>query len=53
MLRGRQRRKKYKFSSKGTQKDKNNITKERFETALTDKKYKDVCTNKGFKVIDK
>ena len=44
--------KKYKFSSKGIQKDKNDITKERFEKVLTDQKYKDVCTNKGFRVID-
>jgi hypothetical protein len=28
------------------------ITKERFERVLTDQKYKDVCTNKGFRVID-
>jgi hypothetical protein len=44
--------KKYKFSSKGIQKDKNDITKERFEKVLTDQNYKDVCTNKGFRVID-
>ena len=37
--------KKYKFSSKGIQKDKNDITKERFEKVLTDQNYKDVCTN--------
>ena len=28
------------------------ITKERFEKVLTDQSYKDVCTNKGFRVID-
>ena len=44
--------KEYKFSSKGIQKDKNDITKERFEKALTDKDYKDVCTNRGFRVVD-
>ena len=44
--------KKYKFSSKGIQKDKNDITKKRFEKVLTDQNYKDVCTNKGFRVID-
>ena len=44
--------KKYEFSSKGIQKDKNDITKERFEKVLTDPKYKDECTNKGFRVID-
>ena len=44
--------KKYKFCSKGIQKDKNDITKERFEKVLTDQNYKDVCTNKGFRVID-
>ena len=27
-------------------------TKERFEKVLTDQDYKDVCTNKGFRVID-
>ena len=42
----------YIFSSKGIQKDKNNITNERFEKVLTDQNYKDVCTNKGFSVID-
>ena len=44
--------KKYKFSSKGIQKDKNDITKERFEKVLTDQSYKDVCVNRGFRVID-
>ena len=44
--------KKYKFSSKGIQKDKNDITKERFEKVLTDQNYKDVCVNRGFRVID-
>ena len=44
--------KKYKFSSKGIQKDKNDITKERFQNVLNDPKYKDVCTNRGFRVID-
>ncbi len=33
------------------QKEKNDITKESFETVLTDQKYKDICTNKGFRVI--
>ena len=44
--------KKYKFSSKGIQKDKNDITKEIFQNVLNDPKYKDVCTNRGFRVID-
>ncbi len=39
---------KYKFSSKGIQNDKTDITKERFEKLLTDQNYNDVCTNKGF-----
>ena len=43
--------KKY-FSSKRIQKDKNDITKERFEKVLTDQNNKDVSTNKGFCVID-
>ncbi len=43
--------KKCKFSSKGIQKD-NDITKERFKKVLTDQSYKDVWTNKGFRVID-
>ena len=44
--------KKYKFSSKGIQKDKNDITKQRFQNVLNDPKYKDVCINRGFRVID-
>ena len=44
--------KKDKFSPKGIQKDKNDITKERFEKVLTDQYYKDVCTNRGFRVAD-
>jgi hypothetical protein len=34
--------KKYKFSSKGIQKDKNDITKERFQNVLQNPGYKDV-----------
>ena len=44
--------KKYKYSLKGIQKDNNNINKERFEKVLTDQTYKNVCTNKRFRVID-
>ena len=44
--------KKDKFSSKGIQKNKNDITKERFEKVLTDRNYKDVCTNRSFRVVD-
>ncbi len=44
--------KKYKFSSKGIQTDKNEITIERFEKVLFDQNYKDVCVNRGFRVID-
>ena len=47
-----QEEKKYKFSSKGIQKDKNNITKERFEKVLFNPDYKDVCTNRGFRVVN-
>jgi hypothetical protein len=43
--------KKYKFSSKGIQKGNNDITKERFEKVLFDPSYKDVCTNRGFRVV--
>ena len=43
--------KKYKFSSKGIQKDKNDITKERFQNVLNDPKYKDVCIYRGFRVM--
>ncbi len=44
--------KNYKFSSKGIQKDKNDITKERFQNVLQNPGYKDVCINRGFQVID-
>jgi hypothetical protein len=44
--------KKYKFSSKGIQKGNNDITLERFKKVLNEPGYKDVCTNKGFRVID-
>jgi len=44
--------KKYKYSSKGIQKDKNDITKERFQNVLQNPGYKDVCINRGFRVID-
>jgi hypothetical protein len=44
--------KKYKFSSKGIQKDKNDITKERFQNVLQNPGYKDVCINRGFRVIN-
>jgi hypothetical protein len=44
--------KKYKFSSKGIQKGNNDITLERFNKVLNEPGYKDVCTNKGFRVID-
>ena len=37
-------------SSKGIQKDNNNINKEIFEKVLTDQNYKDVCT-KGFRMV--
>ena len=42
----------YIYSSKGIQKDKNDINKERFEKVFTDQNYKDVCTNRGFRVVD-
>ena len=44
--------KKYKFSSKGIQKNNNEINKERFEKVLFDDNYKDICINKGFRVIN-
>jgi hypothetical protein len=43
---------KYKFSSKVIQKDKNDLTKERFQNVLNDPKNKDMCINRGFRVID-
>jgi hypothetical protein len=30
----------------------NDITKERFQNVLNDPKYKDMCINRGFRVID-
>jgi hypothetical protein len=45
-------KKKYKFSSKGIQKNNNDITKERFEKVLFNPNYKDMCTNKGFRMVD-
>ena len=42
----------YIYSSKAIQKDNNNINKERFEKVLTDTYYKDVCTNRGFRMVD-
>ena len=47
-----QENKKYKFSSKGIQKDKNDITKERFEKVLFNPDYKDICINRGFRVVN-
>ncbi len=44
--------KKYKYSSKGIQKDKNDITKERFQNVLQNPGYKNECINRGFRVID-
>ena len=44
--------KKYKFSLNGIPKDKNDITRERFEKVSTDQTYKDVCANNGFRVVD-
>ena len=47
-----QEEKKYQFSSKGIQKGNNDITKERFEKVLFYPNYKDVCSNRGFHVVN-
>ncbi len=44
--------KKYKFSSKGIQKRNNDITKEIFKKVLFNLNYKDMCTNRGFRMVD-
>jgi hypothetical protein len=41
-----------KLSSKGIQKENNEITKERFQNVSKDSKYQDTCINRGFSVID-
>jgi hypothetical protein len=53
MRRFRTGRREIKFSPRGIQKNNNDITKERFGKALFNPNFKDMCTNKGFRMVEK